>query len=112
MSSDLERYAKTHRCPTCQGKSRLEVRWYLGQYQCYCPLCRSTGPFEKAEKSLYLQWRDNPQSVPVHVANRLADKYEREIDEVLAGLPPDLAGIVEEKYRGLPTPYAGQKREE
>ncbi len=69
-------YAETHLCPNCGQSAALVVRWSAsaGQYEVYCPRCKATDGFA-SPKSLTAMWRENPESVPVTVANRLQTKY-------------------------------------
>lgn len=66
----------SHRCPTCRNSARLVCRWNgpANSYEVVCGRCGQGERFE-ARKSLTQQWRDDPESVPVHVANRLELKY-------------------------------------
>ncbi len=94
-------YAETHLCPNCGQKSALVVRWSMEaiNYEVYCGICKATDGFIKP-KSLTAMWRENPESVPVTVANRMANKHRKTIESEIEGLPDDLAATIRKKYLG------------
>lgn len=112
--AELEAFARAHRCAHCRDASRLEVRVNrdtprLGEV--WCPRCRSTSGFIGRGKSLTQQWWENPDSLPIATANRLADKHRAEVEQVAGGLPEELGRAVREKYLGVPLPVAAEKKE-
>lgn len=106
----LERWAHSHMCPDCRLKSVLTVRWLgslndgRGDFEVWCPPCGRTGGFAKPKdlgiKSATEMWRENPDSVPIPMANRFADKFRRQIVTETEGLPPELQAIARERYLG------------
>ncbi len=69
-----QKMAKTHECSTCGYKSSLVVRFYQGQFDLYCPICKNGEHFAK-KKSITQMWREDPGSVPLTIANKLEKKY-------------------------------------
>ena len=102
---------KTHRCPTCQFRSQLIAAWHgaTGQYNVRCGVCGQSDDFEPIP-SLTQMWRNNPDSVPITIANRLAKRHGRDIEAVAEGLPPELAAGVREKYFGPQPEEPKEKR--
>ncbi|MFH0899575.1 MAG: hypothetical protein V2A73_02975 [Pseudomonadota bacterium] len=109
---DAERFAQSHFCPDCRLASKLHARWLgsmqdgHGDYQVWCRPCGRTDGFVTL-KDLGLKtpgqlWRENPDSVPVPMANRLADKYRTLIEAETEGLPPELQQAARERYLGRP----------
>jgi hypothetical protein len=103
-----QQIAKSHQCADCRGRSALLVRHRPAPstatkeytaWEVYCPACGNTDRFVKRE-SQTARWRRDPESVPVHVANRLARKYHQDIETVAEGLPPELAAAVRQTYFG------------
>jgi hypothetical protein len=99
-----QQIAKTHRCANCDTRSVLLVRHRPAadgvapcRWEVYCPGCQEREKFVKPE-SLTARWKRDPGSVNVAVANRLARRYESEIESVAEGLPPDLAEAVKRHY--------------
>ncbi len=95
-----EQTVRTHDCPDCP-RNVLVNRWNreLQHYEAACPNCGRTDGFRR-RKSLTAVWRENPDSVPIEVANKMADKHRDEIEAVAEGLPPELAEAVRERYFG------------
>ena len=92
--------ARSRICETCQHASVLLARHIPGQsdtWEVYCPRCDERERFIKPE-SLTSQWRRDPGSVNIAIANRLARKFESEIESVAEGLPPELAETVRRQY--------------
>ncbi len=100
---DLERFVQTHTCLCCGPEALLVVRWNgkENNHQVYCPKCGNTEHFAKP-RSLTQMWKDDPGSVPITVANRMAHKHRESIESEIEGLPDDLAATIREKYLGLP----------
>lgn len=100
-----ERYARGHRCPDCWPKSLLIAFWdsRANTHAIRCGGCGTTdmGLFEKI-KSLTAIWRENPDSLPIPMANRFADKYRHQIEAETEGLRPELQTIARERYLGRP----------
>ncbi len=95
------KYAETHLCPNCGQSAVLVVRWSAAasNYEVYCAICKATEGFLKP-KSLTAMWRADPGSVPITVANRMANKHRKSIESEIEGLPDDLAATIREKYLG------------
>lgn len=93
--------AQSHECGACGDHSRLAVRWNGKGDECWCPACGATDGFRWRETTT-AQWFRAPESIPVQIANRLAEKYHDEIEALAEGLPPELAEVVRQKYFGLP----------
>ena len=93
-----QQVARSHQCANCRDRSVLLVRHKPNgeQWEVYC-CCGETDRFVKPE-SLTSMWRRDPGSVNVAVANRLARKYESEIESVAEGLPAELAETVRRQY--------------
>ena len=66
----------THRCPKCKHRSALVTRWNAAaeSYEVACGVCGEDQRFER-QKSVTQMWRENPDSVPVHTAAKLEEKY-------------------------------------
>ncbi len=101
---------KSHECPDCRHTSALVSRWNASDnsYEVVCGRCKRGDGFT-VKPSLYRQWRKNPQSLPVHIANRFADKHMDEIEEVAGALPPELGETIRERYLGKRIPVRGEK---
>ncbi len=66
---------KSHECPDCRETSTLVNRWNreADSYEVVCGRCK--GDRLQRKLSLTEQWKRNPASVNIAVANRLQDKY-------------------------------------
>lgn len=69
----LEKFAGQHECKKCKDDSRLQVRWLQGKFQVWCPVCSNTFDFDRI-KSWTQMWREDPDSVPLTIANKLEKK--------------------------------------
>ena len=107
--AEAEQLVKTHHCSVCRHKATLVARTVPGDLRRLDVVCGGCGSDEhlQRDKSFTQRWRENPDSVPVHTANKLANKHHTEIEAVAEGLPPELAEVVRGRYFGLPS-----KREE
>lgn len=80
------RLEQSHQCADCGPRYALVTRWNgsRNSLEVVCGQCH--GERFARRKSVTQQWRDDPDSVPVHVANRLADKHggEKMSDQALA----------------------------
>ncbi len=67
---------RSHQCADCKRDALLVTRWSPaeGSYEVYCPRCGNGERF-LTPKSLTQQWREDPDSVPPHIANKLESKY-------------------------------------
>lgn len=99
--ADLERFVQNHQCQRCGDQSLLVVRWSPDDnaHAVLCPRCGNGVHFTKPE-SLTARWKRDPGSVPITVANRLANKHRTSIEAEIEGLPDDLAKSIREKYLG------------
>ncbi|RJQ44387.1 MAG: hypothetical protein C4534_06565 [Gaiellales bacterium] len=71
---EAQKLKKRMECKSCEDKSRLDVRFLKGSFDLWCPLCGNNTEFRE-QKSLTQMWRENPDSVPLTVANKLEKKY-------------------------------------
>lgn len=73
---EAEYIAKTHRCPDCEDNARLVVRWDFTSKRniAQCGGCGRTDGFRRRE-SITAQWKRNPDSIPVAIADKLERKY-------------------------------------
>ncbi len=101
---------KSHECPECRETSTLVNRWNreANSYEVMCGRCKRGDGFA-VKPSLYREWKRNPESVPVHIANRFADMHRDEIEEVAGALPPELGETIRERYLGMRIPMRGEK---
>ncbi len=79
MLTDRETARKlesSHQCADCGPRYALVTRWN-GQARSLEVLCGNCHQGERFTRRLSVtaQWRADPESVPVHVANRLQDKF-------------------------------------
>lgn len=90
----------TYQCHDCGWSSVLVTHWNAaeGSYEILCGTCQRNDL--EPRKSLTQLWREDPGSVPIHIANRFADKYRKDIEAVAEGLPDELAKVIREKYLG------------
>jgi hypothetical protein len=77
---DCQRLSNSRMCANCQHDSLLVVRHVAGgpgpgdQWEVLCPRCEERSRFVKPE-SLTAQWRRDPGSVNIAIANKLEAKY-------------------------------------
>ncbi len=79
LVSDLrtgQRRANSYYCADCGPRAILVVRWNAveNSHEIVCGKCRQGEHFER-RKSLTQIWRENPDAVPITMANKLERKY-------------------------------------
>lgn len=76
LFDDAQQLVKTHHCRQCGHKAMLVARAVPGdnRLNVVCGGCGSDEHLER-DKSLTQRWRESPESVPIHTANKLAEKY-------------------------------------
>ena len=96
-----QRFIQTHQCSSCKGGSMLVNRWdgAANTHEVMCPKCGEREHFTRP-RSLTAAWRENPDSVPVAVANVMQRKHRKTIEAEIEGLPDELAAVIREKYLG------------
>ncbi len=74
--AEAERLTKTHHCARCGHRALLVARAVPGrpELDVVCGGCNSDEHLTRS-KSLTQIWRENPDAVPVHTANKLEAKY-------------------------------------
>ena len=105
MYADRRTCVRTEQAYRCKvhPKGWLVTVWdpKANGYAVICRDCHRLGDlvdhFER-RKSLIAQWIEDPESVPVHVANRLAKEYHDDVERSIEGLPDDVRKAIREKY--------------
>ncbi|MFH0900698.1 MAG: hypothetical protein V2A73_08730 [Pseudomonadota bacterium] len=101
-SHESAHFVHTNQCDDCKHTSTLVAR-YHSQEQDDVRCGRCGGEHFHNPPSITSLWWKRPDSVPVATANRLADKHRDKIEAIAAGLTPDLADKVRQRYGLLPT---------
>ncbi len=80
-----DKLSKSHYCSDCGPRALLVNRWSSTElsWELVCGQCHQGERFER-RKSLTRQYLEDPESVPITVANRLADKMEKDRRKVMA----------------------------